>query len=76
MLVSWGFAIIAFLVCLPIYVKHARQEHLFHAAPADPITPVTVICLAVIFIIIFIVGAHMAGGSRWRALLSELRPRR
>ena len=44
MLVSWGFAIIAFLVCLPIYVKHARQEHLLHAAPADPITPVTVIC--------------------------------
>src|SRR5690348_8956078 len=55
-LVTWGFAIIAFLVCLPIYVKHARREHLLHAAPADPITPVTVIYVGVIFIIIFIVG--------------------
>ena len=67
MLVSWGFAIIAFLVCLPIYVKHARQEHLFHAAPADPITPVTVICLAVIFIIIFLVGSSHG----WRIALAS-----
>ena len=67
MLVSWGLAIIAFLICLPIYVKHARREHLFHAAPADPITPVTVICVAVIFIIIFIVGRSHG----WRITLAS-----
>src|SRR5216683_634534 len=56
-LVTWGFAIIAFLVCLPIYVKHARREHLLHAPPPDPITPVTITCAGVIFIIILIVGS-------------------
>ena len=67
MLVIWGFAIIAFLVCLPVYVKHARQEHLLHAAPPDPITPVTAICVGVIFIIIFIVGSSRG----WRTALAS-----
>jgi hypothetical protein len=57
MLVTWGLAITAFLVCLPIYVHQARREHLFHTAPPDPITPVTAICVAVIFVIIFIAGS-------------------
>jgi len=26
MLVIWGLAILAFLVCLPVYVRHARRE--------------------------------------------------
>jgi hypothetical protein len=66
-LLTWGFALVAFLVCLPIYVKHARREHLLHAAPADPITPVTVICAGAIFIIILI-----AGRSRgWRIALAS-----
>jgi hypothetical protein len=67
MLVTWGFAITAFLVCLPIYVKQARREHLFHAAPADPITPVTAICVAVIFVIIFLLGRARG----WRAALAS-----
>jgi hypothetical protein len=67
MLVTWGFAITAFLVCLPIYVKQARREHLFHAAPADPITPVTAICVAVIFVIIFTVGRSHG----WRVALAS-----
>ena len=66
-LVSWGFAIIAFLVCLPIYVHHARREHLFHAAPADPITPVTVIGVGVIFVVILIVGSSHG----WRVALAS-----
>jgi len=67
MLVTWGFAITAFLVCLPIYVHQARREHLFHAAPADPITPVTAVCVAVIFVVIFIVGRSRG----WRAALAS-----
>ena len=55
--VIWGFAIIAFLVCLPIYVKHARQEHLLHRIPADPIMPVTAACIGVIFVTILIAGS-------------------
>jgi hypothetical protein len=66
-LVTWGFAITAFLVCLPIYVKHARREHLLHTVPPDPITPVTVICVGVIFIIIFIVGSSHG----WRIALAS-----
>ena len=67
MLVTWGFAITAFLVCLPIYVHQARREHLFHAAPADPITPVTAICVAVISVIIFLLGRSHG----WRVALGS-----
>jgi len=55
MLVSWGFAIAAFLVCLSIYVRHARQEHLYHGAPPAPIFPVTVTCAVAIFVVILLV---------------------
>jgi hypothetical protein len=67
MLVTWGFAITAFLFCLPIYVHQARREHLFHAAPPDPITPVTAVCVAVIFVVICIVGRSRG----WRAALAS-----
>lgn len=67
MLVIWGFAVTAFLVCLPIYVKHARQEHLLHATPTDPVTPVTAACAVVLFAAIF-----AAGRSRgWRIALAS-----
>jgi hypothetical protein len=45
MLVIWAFAITAFLVCLPIYVRHARAEHLYHGAPPAPIFPITATCV-------------------------------
>jgi hypothetical protein len=67
MLLIWGFAVTAFLVCLPAYVEHARREHLLHATPHDPIAPVTVICLGVIFIIILIVGSSRG----WRVALAS-----
>ena len=67
MLVTWGFAITAFLVCLPAYVKHARREHLFHAAPAAPIAPVTASCVIVIFVIILLVGRSHG----WRIALAS-----
>ena len=54
MVVTWLFAIAALLVCVAAYVKHMRQEHLFHTPAADPITPVTFIGVGVIFFIIVI----------------------
>jgi len=50
--VIWGVAIIAFLVCLPIYVRQARREHLYHGAPPTPIFPITATCAVVIFVVI------------------------
>jgi hypothetical protein len=56
MLVIWGFAILAFLVCLPVYVRHARREHLYHGAPPTPIFPITATCVVVIFVVILLVS--------------------
>ena len=56
MLVIWGFAITAFLACLPIYVRHARAEHLYHGAPPTPIFPITATCVVVIFVVILLVS--------------------
>src|SRR5260370_25053464 len=56
MILTWLFAMAVFLCCVISYVKQARREHLFHAAPADPITPVTAICLAAIFVIILLLS--------------------
>ena len=56
MLVIWGFAIAAFLVCLPIYVRHARGEHLYHGAPPTPVFPITATCVVVIFVVILLVS--------------------
>jgi len=67
MLVTWGLAVTAFLVCLPIYVHHARREHPFHSAPADPITPVTATCVAVIFFIILLASRPHG----WRVALAS-----
>jgi len=67
MLVTWGLAITAFLVCLPIYVHQARREHLFHGTPADPITHVTVTCVAVIFFIILLASRSYG----WRVTLAR-----
>ena len=52
MLVIWGVAVLAFLVCLPVYVRHARREHLYHGAPPTPIFPITATCVVVIFVVI------------------------
>jgi len=60
LLVSWGFAIVAFLVCASIYVTHAIREHIAKAT-ANPITPVTLIGVGVIFCVIAI--AHRSGGG-------------
>ena len=55
-LVTWVFAIVAFLVCLALYVKQARQEHLLHAVPANNVAPVTAVCVVAIFIVVLLIG--------------------
>ena len=54
--VIWGFAILAFLACVPAYVRHARAEHLYHGAPPTPIFPITATCAVVIFVVILLVS--------------------
>jgi hypothetical protein len=68
LLVSWGLAICAFLVCLSVYVTQAVREHVAKASPANPITPVTLIGLGVIFCVIAV--AHRSSGGP--ALLSAV----
>jgi hypothetical protein len=52
LLVGWGLSIVAFFVCLSLYVSHAKQEHLLHGPPPDPIAPVTAACVLATFLII------------------------
>jgi len=61
-LVTWVFAIAAFLVCLTIYAKQARQEHLLHAVPANNVAPVTAICVVAIFIVVLLIGRSQSQG--------------
>jgi len=61
-LVTWVFAIAAFLACLTIYAKQARQEHLLHAVPANNVAPVTAICVVVIFIVVLLIGRSQSQG--------------
>ena len=63
--VIWGFAIIAFLVCVPVYVRHARREHLYHGAPPTPIFPITATCAVAIFVVILL----MSRSYGWQVML-------
>lgn len=68
MFAAWLVSIVAFLVCLSLYVLHARQEHLGnHAAVADPVTPVTLIGVGIIWFAVTL--AHNARG--WRIALGS-----
>jgi hypothetical protein len=61
-LVTWVCAIAAFLVCLTIYAKQARQEHLLHAVPANNVAPVTAICVVAIFFVVLLIGHSRSQG--------------
>jgi hypothetical protein len=61
-LTTWVLAIAAFLVCVTLYAKQARQEHLLHAVPANPIAPVTAICVVAIFIVVLLIGRTRSQG--------------
>ncbi|MGH3254740.1 MAG: hypothetical protein ACRDOU_04910 [Streptosporangiaceae bacterium] len=61
-LVTWALAIVAFLVCLTIYAKQARQQHLLHAVPANNVAPVTAICVVGIFFAVLVIGRTRSQG--------------
>ena len=61
-LVTWVLTIVAFLVCLTIYAKQARQEHLLHAVPANNVAPVTAICVVAIFFAVLLIGRSQSQG--------------
>lgn len=48
----WILAIVAFLVCVTIYVNQARRAYSSLSAPTDPITPITYTCAALIFVVV------------------------
>ena len=59
---TWSLSIAVLLVCVAVDVKHALDEHLFHAAPpADPITPVTFVAAGITFVIILVAGSAYGG---------------
>jgi hypothetical protein len=61
---AWGFAIVAFLVCVAFYVQQALRDYPHHGKPVDPITPFTFISVGVVFFIILVSGPH-----GWRVML-------
>jgi hypothetical protein len=61
-LVTWVFAIAAFLTCLTIYANQARHEHLLHAVPANNVAPVTAICVVAIFMAVLLIGRSRSQG--------------
>ncbi len=55
MILAWIASIVAFLVCVTIYIRqyiHAYGLSVVQAAPKDPIAPITLTAAAVVFIII------------------------
>jgi hypothetical protein len=57
MLLAWVAALVAFLVCLSLYVQQATADHFLHGAkPVDHIAPVTGLCVIAIFAAILTIG--------------------
>jgi hypothetical protein len=55
LILAWIASIVAFLVCLTIYIRqyiHAFGLNVHTAAPKDPIAPITLTAAAVVFVII------------------------
>jgi hypothetical protein len=61
-------AIVAFLVCLSVYVQQLRRDHLLHVGPANPITPVTLICDGAVFFVV-VLSSSRANGVTWSSAL-------
>lgn len=69
LLLTWGMAITAFLICLFIYAGQARRDHVLKGTPADPITPVTLICCGILFFIIIVASSNSS--NPWRVTLTS-----
>jgi hypothetical protein len=59
MLVTWGTAVAAFLVCFGTYVHELIQQHLIHARPRQPVFPITAACMIALFFAILYIGRSL-----------------
>jgi hypothetical protein len=64
MLVSWGTAIVAFLICFSIYLHQLIQQHLIHSRPPQPVFPVTAACMIALFFTILFMGRSLSQEAR------------
>jgi len=64
MLAAWGTAVVAFLVCLGIYVHELTQQHLIYSRPPQPVFPVTAACMIAVFIGIWFIGRSLTDDIR------------
>jgi hypothetical protein len=62
MLVTWGMAIVAYLVCHSLYTLQLIRQHLTY--PADPILPITVACAIALFFGIVHAGRSLSQKAR------------
>lgn len=62
MIATWGFAVLALLVCGSAYKAQASQQGLQTASPLTPITPITLTGAVVVFLVI--ARARRASGRR------------
>jgi hypothetical protein len=63
MLSAWGISIIAFLVCLSIFVQRIIEQYPGRRAAADPILPVTLLAVVATFVVIFKTGPQDSRAS-------------
>jgi hypothetical protein len=64
MLAAWGTAVVAFLVCLGIYVHQLIHQHLIQSRPAQPVFPVTAACMIALFLGIWFMGGSLSDEVR------------
>jgi hypothetical protein len=64
MLVTWGLAIVAFLVCYSLYLHQLIQQHLIHSRPPQPIFPITAACMIALFFAILYIGRSLDEEAR------------
>jgi hypothetical protein len=58
MLTTWLIAILAFLICVSVYVQQLRNDHLLRAAPTDSIAPVTFAGVVILFAVLAITSTQ------------------
>ena len=63
-LAAWGTAVLAFLVCLGIYLHELLQQHLIHSRPEQPVFPVTAACMIALFLGIWFIGHSLSDEVR------------
>jgi hypothetical protein len=64
MLVTWGTAVVAFLLCFGTYVHELIQQPLIHSRPREPVFPITAACMIALFFAILYIGRSLSQEAR------------